>query len=206
MASTVAGCIELLRALAPEFSPRVVDSLEEVAIGVAWLEHADPLVRAPVESATLHFPRRQMIDLPLAERTEHALFMREVADVHRGLYPERGDEYGENVRWKLERCNEVTDSEVAAAERTRDEYRSRCDELLAGVDLLLTPTVPILPPPADSDEREIRDTATRFTYPFNVLGRPVLALPCGEASVQLVGRHGEDALVLAAGALLASLI
>ena len=203
MASTVAGCVALMRALVPEFEERTIDSLDDLKIGVAWFDRAAEDVRNELES---RLPPLPAIDLPLVERTEYALFMREVADVHRVLYPERADEYGENVRWKLERCVEVTDGEVAAAQRGRDEYRDRCDELLASVDLLLTPTVPIFPPPADADEREIRDAATRFTYPFNVLGRPVLALPCGEASVQLVGRHGQDALVLAAGALLASLI
>jgi len=206
MASSVAGCVELMQALVPDFAPATIESLEELTVGVAWLEHAEPLVRTRVEDGAVRFPRRRPIDLPLVGRDEYALFMREVADVHRSLFPERADEYGENVRWKLERCLNVTDSEVAAAERTRAEYRERCDELLRDVDLLLTPTVPVLPPPADSDERAIRDAATRFTYPFNVLGRPVLALPCGEASVQLVGRHGEDARVLAAGELLASLI
>ena len=206
MASTVAGCIELLQALALEFAPATIESFDELDIGIAWLEHAEPLVRTRVEDAASRFSRRRSIDLPLVERDEYALFMREVADVHSGLFPERADEYGENVRWKLERCLAVTDAEVAAAERTRTEYRARCDEILGEVDLLLTPTVPILPPPADADEREIRDSATRFTYPFNVLGRPALALPWGEASVQLVGRHGDDARVLAAGEWLASLI
>jgi Asp-tRNA(Asn)/Glu-tRNA(Gln) amidotransferase A subunit family amidase len=52
----------------------------------------------------------------------------------------------------------------------------------------------------------------RFTYPFNALGWPALALPVGAAedglpaSVQLVGKPGDDALVLAAGKLLASLV
>jgi aspartyl-tRNA(Asn)/glutamyl-tRNA(Gln) amidotransferase subunit A len=52
----------------------------------------------------------------------------------------------------------------------------------------------------------------RFTYPFNALGWPALALPCGPAedrlpaSIQLVGRAGADALVLAVGKRLASLI
>jgi aspartyl-tRNA(Asn)/glutamyl-tRNA(Gln) amidotransferase subunit A len=206
MASSVAGCVQLMRALIPELEQSKVESLEELTIGVAWIEHAEPPVRTCAEEAASRFPRRRQIDLPLVEREEHALFMREVADVHRGLFPERADEYGENVRWKLERCIAVTDTEVAAADRTRAEYRERCDELLDDVDLLLTPTVPILPPPADADEREIRDAATRFTYPFNVLGRPVLALPWGEASVQLIGRKGDDARVLAAGELLASLI
>jgi len=47
--------------------------------------------------------------------------------------------------------------------------------------------------------------SARFARAFNVLGWPALAPPCGPAerglpaSVQLVGRAGEDAAVLAAG-------
>jgi amidase len=50
----------------------------------------------------------------------------------------------------------------------------------------------------------------RLTRPFNALGWPALALPCGTAegglpaSVQIVGRPGSDALVLAAAELLES--
>jgi Asp-tRNA(Asn)/Glu-tRNA(Gln) amidotransferase A subunit family amidase len=47
-----------------------------------------------------------------------------------------------------------------------------------------------------------------LTLPWNVVGAPALALPCGTAedglpaSAQLAARPGEDALVLAAGRLL----
>jgi aspartyl-tRNA(Asn)/glutamyl-tRNA(Gln) amidotransferase subunit A len=138
--------------------------------------------------------------------------MREVADVHRGLFPERADEYGERIRWKLERCLAVTEGEMAAAERLRAEYRERCDASFGSLDLLVAPTVAIEPPAADADEGELRGRVIRLTYPLNVLGWPSLALPAGRtanglpASIQLIGRPGADSLVLAAGLLLASLI
>ena len=52
-------------------------------------------------------------------------FMREVADVHRVLFPGNEELYGDNVRGKIERCLRVTDAEAAAAERERAEYRER---------------------------------------------------------------------------------
>ena len=105
----------------------------------------------------------------------------------------------------------MTDAEASAAERDRLEYRERMAEALAGLDLVVTPTVPFVAPPADVDELEIRAGAISLTYPFSSLGWPALALPCGSAedglpaSVQLAAPAGEDARVLAAGRLLTSL-
>ncbi len=210
MARDVAGCTAMMHALAPGFEERGLDSLEEVRIGIAWLEHADPGVRGRVRSAAELFPRRTSLELPFADGT-FALFMREVADVHRALFPDNVDAYGTEVRRKIERCLEVSDSEAEAAGVARAWYRERIAELTDGFDLVLTPTLPIVAPAAaEAANDAFRDQLTQFTYPINVLGRPALALPCGPtedglpASVQLVGRPGDDALVLAAGALLES--
>ena len=133
--------------------------------------------------------------------------MREVADTHRELYAENADLYGANVASKLERCLEVTDSEYRAGLQARDTYRAAFDEHLGGADLVLTPTMPRVAPPY-GDEREQRGRLTLLTWPFNVLGAPALAIPCGiaedglPASIQIAGRPGTDALVLAAGELL----
>ena len=138
--------------------------------------------------------------------------MREVADTHRALFPGNEERYGENPRGKIERCFAVTDDEVAAAVRKRALYRERAEEALDGLHLLLTPTTAFVAPPDDVDELEIRVRGISLTYPFDSLGWPALALPCGPAedglpaSVQLAGRVGDDARVLAAGRLLASLL
>jgi aspartyl-tRNA(Asn)/glutamyl-tRNA(Gln) amidotransferase subunit A len=209
MASSVEGCEELLRALVPGYEAAALESLEELEVGVAWLDRAEPLVRERVTEAAALCPRRREIDLPLAPENR-ADFMLEVADVHRALFPGNEDLYGANVRSKIERALRVTDGEAAAAERERAEYRERMAEAFEGLDLVLTPTVPFVPPPADIDELELRGAGTSLTYPFSALGWPALALPCGAAeeglpaSVQLAAPADADARVLAAGRLLAS--
>ena len=76
----------------------------------------------------------------------------------------------------------------------------------------VTPTLQCVAPPTGIGDLALRERLIANTLPFNTLGWPALALPCGPAedglpaSVQLVGRPGADGLVLAAGSLLASLI
>jgi Asp-tRNA(Asn)/Glu-tRNA(Gln) amidotransferase A subunit family amidase len=210
MARTVEDCAALLQALAPEFEPQALESLEEISVGVAWLDAAEPLVAARVGEAAARFPRRREVDWPIAR--VGVAFMREVADVHRELYAENGELYGENVAVKIERCLAVSDAEASLAQKAREEYREQCVELLGGLDLLLTPTLVCVAPPLGIGDHALRDKLIRHTLPFNALGWPALALPCGPAedglpaSIQLVGRPGADALVLAAGDVLASLV
>ena len=93
----------------------------------------------------------------------------------------------------------------------RLEYVERVEEAIAGLDLVLTPTLPIVAPRLGRGgvgDLDVRESLIRFTYPFSALGWPALAVPCGPAedglpaSLQIAGRAGADALVLAAGRLL----
>jgi aspartyl-tRNA(Asn)/glutamyl-tRNA(Gln) amidotransferase subunit A len=207
MARDVQMCGEMFEALLPGFTRRRAGSLEEFNVGVAWCELADPLVRDRVLAAARQFPRHRVIAFPFPERVQ-AAFMREVAESHRDLFPKHAASYGENVRTKLERCVQVTDAEYRAAQNERELYREQAAAALDGIDLLITPTLTSIAPPADADDLKIRDAVIRLTYPFNALGWPALALPCGlaeeglPASLQIVGPPGHDSAVLAAGQLL----
>jgi aspartyl-tRNA(Asn)/glutamyl-tRNA(Gln) amidotransferase subunit A len=201
LARTVDGCVRMMQAFVPGFE--LPDGTEPI-VGVAWLEHCDPLVREHVQEAAQRLVARA-IDFPLVEDLVGPMFMREVANVHRDLFAEHGDSYGDSVRAKIERCLAVTDSEYEAATRNREEYLERCEAAMIGVDLLLVPTLPFVAPPLPEDERSVREAMIRFTLPFNALGWPALSLPVGPAedelpsSVQIVGRPGDDGLVLATG-------
>ena len=207
MARTVAGCEALLRALVPGFEPHPPVELAELRVGTAWSDGCDPLVRERVEAAAARFADRRAVELPFAEEAG-PLFMREVADVHRALFAEHAELYGEAVRTKIERCLGVRDAAVEEATRARARHREQVEEACDGLDLLLVPTQPTVALTDDVDDRAVREAVIRFTLPFNALGWPALALPCGPAehglpaSVQLVGRPGADALVLAAAAAL----
>jgi aspartyl-tRNA(Asn)/glutamyl-tRNA(Gln) amidotransferase subunit A len=205
MATSVGACTAMMHALADGFEPRELESLEELDVGVAWVDEADPMVGARVRQAAGHFPRARPVEFPLP-RHVGPVFMREVADVHRDLFAEYADSYGENVRTKVELCLKVSDREYDGALRAREEYRERCEAAWGELDLLVTPTLGFVAPPLPADDLEHREAVIRYTFPFNALGWPVLALPCGPAedglpaSLQLVGR--DDASALAAGELL----
>jgi aspartyl-tRNA(Asn)/glutamyl-tRNA(Gln) amidotransferase subunit A len=208
MARTVEGCTALLEALVPDFRRTELESLEQLRVGVAWVDGAEPIVRERVSGAAAHFPDRRDVEWPRPHID--SLFMHEVAAVHRDLYEEQGELYGESVAVKIERCLAVSDGAAQTAARTRADYRERCAELFEGIDLLLTPTLVCVAPPTGIGDLSLRDTLIHNTLPFNTLGWPALALPCGAAeeglpaSLQLVGRPGTDALVLGAGELLAA--
>ena len=105
----------------------------------------------------------------------------------------------------------VSGADVQRAEEVRLALRVRLLEVMADYDLLAMPTVPIEPfgveeigPPWAADPEELGWIAwTPATYPFNATGQPAVSVPVDSGGglpvgVQLVGRCGEDALVLAA--------
>ena len=207
MARSVADCTAMMQALVPGLREAEIESLEEVSVGVAWLDPAEPLVRERVRKAASRFPRSQPLDFPLSPDPGPA-FMREVADVHRDLFAEHADLYVTSVRVKVERCLALPDEEAQESTAARQAYGAQALALLDEHDLLVTPTMAFVAPPAGIGDLAIREDVIRLTFPISALGWPALALPCGPAehglpaSLQLVGRPGDDALVLAAGTLL----
>ena len=204
MARDVAGCERMMVALVPGFEPAEVD-IDELSIGVAWTELAEPLVRARVEELADRLPGSRAVEVPHPSPEAYAGFMREAAEVHEPIWREQREHYGPNVATKVERALGVTDAEVEHAARERELYREQIAEALDGIDLLLTPTLTSVAPAAGLGDLALRQVLLRLTLPWNTVGAPALALPCGSAelglpaSAQIVGRPGEDAQVLAAG-------
>jgi aspartyl-tRNA(Asn)/glutamyl-tRNA(Gln) amidotransferase subunit A len=200
MARSVAACTTMMAALA------ALDKGEPGAVraALAWTELAEPLVQDRVEEAAALVADAEHVDFPLPGDLNPA-FQVEAAEVHRELFAQHADLYGENVRRKLEAAFAAGEAEIAASLAERESYRRLALEAFEGFDVLLTPTMPMVAPPVGIGDLALRERMISLTRPFNALGWPALALPCGAAedglpaSLQIAARPGDDALVLAIG-------
>ncbi len=110
----------------------------------------------------------------------------------------------------------LTGTAVMRAEEVRVALRTQLDMVMERYDLLAMATVPdepfaadaIAPPWAANPEDLLWLAWSPASYPFNLTGQPALSLPVGVTSaglpvgLQLVGRRGDDELVLAVGGLI----
>jgi aspartyl-tRNA(Asn)/glutamyl-tRNA(Gln) amidotransferase subunit A len=105
----------------------------------------------------------------------------------------------------------VTTREYLRARARMHEFWQEALQFLQRFDLLLTPTVAVLPFAAgEKPPREIEGERVSvlgwmpFTYPFNITGQPAASVPAGwtaenlPVGVQIVGQRYADATVLAA--------
>ena len=137
----------------------------------------------------------------------------ESAAVHTRLVRERPEEIQPVVRARLELGFRIPAHDYLQALRLRARLsRSFIREVFAETDVLVAPVIPGPAPPlahaTEGPASEIAERQGRFsrlTRPFNGLGLPALALPCGFSrqglplAFQIVGRPFDEATVLRAG-------
>jgi aspartyl-tRNA(Asn)/glutamyl-tRNA(Gln) amidotransferase subunit A len=208
LAADVAGCVAAAQTLAG-IEPQSPDDLADLRVGVAWLDRAESAIREVAATAIgAAVPAGRPLDVPDLPSRVFPAFQAEIADVHRELFARHRGLYGRNVATKIQRCLAVTAAEGARARDLRERFREDFARATRDVDVVISPTLPIAPPPASSDEIAVRDRMTELTFPLNAAGAPALALPCGRTrggapvSLQVFALPGSDGVVLGAAALL----
>jgi amidase len=141
----------------------------------------------------------------------YTIIAAETAAAHEQYYPARAADYGPTFRAFLEDGVKLRGVDYAKAHVTRQIVRRMVDDLLQEVDLLLCPSMPTVPVPLQEFSphgilaRQDVEVLLRHTMPFNLTGSPTISVPCGVSaeglpiSLQLIGRHDEEALVMQAG-------
>lgn len=113
--------------------------------------------------------------------------------------------YAPATRAQLEAGLEVRATDYLLALAWRDRLRQAVEAAFATVDVLASPAVPFVAPHEDPRIGEGEDGELLASGFANLTGQPALSLPCGlsdglPVGLQLVGRGGDDAGLLAIGA------
>ena len=162
------------------------------------------------------------VSLPDAESIRAAfvpLQMAEAFHVHHrsmGLYPQRADDYGADVRSRLEAAADVTVGDYLAALDERRRIVAAFERRLRHLDAVLSPVSGVGPSRVDDSDqavwngrpRPLRDAVMAFTVPANMTGLPTSVVPAGvdpdglPVGVQFMARRWrEDKAVEIAAAL-----
>ncbi len=126
--------------------------------------------------------------------------------VHETNIRQRGYLYDEELYERLQSSQNLPAYQYVLAQQQRMELTNKFNQVFNNVDILLTPSLPILP--TDINQREVmigdhsesvRSAVLRLTAPTNYTGNPSLSIPCGLSksglpiAFQLIGKHGSEA-------------
>ena len=186
-----------------------------------FFDTADPEVEKTVRDAIVVLTKLgakvEEVDIPHIEHASTAaaiLYYAEASAYHDDDIGPFGDLYTERVRRFLEFGNYILAKDYIHAQRYRTLLGNEISAVLKRVDLLVTPTLPIVSMPIGQgqqsiDIRGVEQTVylalLRNTEPFNLTGLPALTLPCGFSrnglpiGLQIVGRPFDETSVLRLG-------
>jgi len=156
------------------------------------------------------------ISIPILEETEDAgnqIAWAEATHYHQqaGWFPARGEEYGEDVRTRLDAGTKVSATSYLQALELRGKFIQALHSAMADakIDALVVPTTPIAAPCVGEETSEIwgkahstRGLLLRHNRPANLAGVPAITIPCGltehglPVGLQLVGAVCDELLLL----------
>jgi aspartyl-tRNA(Asn)/glutamyl-tRNA(Gln) amidotransferase subunit A len=204
MALNVEDCAILLDAINgydpydPESVPRptenyqasIHDPIDDLRIAVPknyFFESIPDEIRSAVQGAikVLEKSGAQVSEVSYSaveEDTKTASIIRlaEGATIHHHDLLEKKSEIGSDVVERLETGLQVSVTEYVLARRVQAEKTRLRARFFEEFDLLVTPTLPIEPPPIlGTDSIKAAGELTKFTVTFNLTGSPAISIPCG---------------------------
>jgi aspartyl-tRNA(Asn)/glutamyl-tRNA(Gln) amidotransferase subunit A len=207
----------------PDYVAATKGSLKGLRIGVPTAFYVDDLdsevARVLDETvATLKREGAEIVKVELPDQRQlssasQLVLAVEAAAFHKRWMIERLEDYGAQVRMRLENGLAVPGVTYLEAMRWRGPALSAHNAAVAGVDAVIAPVSPIPAPTiAESDvgggpgAEAVIQRLTRFTRPVNYLGVPSLSIPSGfsrsglPVGMQLIGRSFDEATLLRIGA------
>jgi aspartyl-tRNA(Asn)/glutamyl-tRNA(Gln) amidotransferase subunit A len=231
MARTAEDCALLLNVIAgyderdptsadrpvPDYAASLTpERLDGVRVGIPRNFFFDPDVVEPVmvsatkaAGETLASLGAEVVDIDFPGEIEFSAssaFFAEASWYHEAQFKEHPEMYGETIRKRLQDNAGITGVDYVRDRWRQLELQQAVRELMRDIDLVLTPTSPVIAPKIAEVDTSIPGGTilARHTSPFNVAAIPTISMPAGFSDdgqpigVQLSGRWWEEGLVLRA--------
>lgn len=194
------------------YAESLADKTEKLRLGIPdqfFFDDLDPEVAAAFDEA-IRMARSMASEIKsvsIPVDTDRTVHLYEAYKYHAKYLPGSADKYQTETLRRIMAGEKVTADEYQGKKADLLELRRKAARIFDD-DLILTPTVPVLPPviadlQAQSEQlRPAEIVMLRNTRPFNVLGLPSISIPCGFSkgglpiSLQITGPAHEDAAVL----------
>jgi aspartyl-tRNA(Asn)/glutamyl-tRNA(Gln) amidotransferase subunit A len=221
MARGVGDCALMFAAMLdlrsmPRWRVRDLGGTVAARLGGYFARPLDAEVRAACDAAMAaltadgaHCIEREVDGVEMAPAIQLNTLSPEATAFHAGLLRERGDDFGEDVRVRLEMGLFLPAPWYVKAQRMRGALAASLDAALAGADVLICPTLRAPAPAVGAARVDIEGTSyalptavTNLTLPFNLAGLPAISLPWTRSkdgvpvALQVIGRRGADWRVL----------
>ena len=208
-ATTMADVLATHQALGFDASDAALP--RRVGVARSDIQAADVDVQTLVEAAidALRVAGCDVVDVswPNAEKTfvtSTAIMFSEAAAIHAESLAAHGDRYGADIRARLELGQNLSSIEVATAHEYRRQLIAEVSATLAGVDVIIGPTTPMVAPPREhAADAALPPRVVANTRLGNVVGMPAVSLPLPTTGVpvglQVLGRSDANLLSYAAG-------
>jgi len=227
LTSTVADAAVMLQAIAG-YDPQDQNSVEVVVddylalldrgadrirVGIPrkfFYEDLDPEVACAVEQAlgVLKSLVAETGEIELAVPTDRTLQAAESYAYHAEFVARSPELYQPETLRRIRTGEKISVPEVEERRRELKQVRSEISRVFEDIDVLVTPTTPIVAP-ALAELKESPDllrprelALLRNTRPFNVWGLPAISVPCGftktglPIGLQIAGPHWAESRVL----------
>jgi len=198
----------------PVYYPSAIEeSTAALRLGLArdfWNE-VDGEIKSAVDSAVsvLSKMTASAQEVDLSTDTDRTLVRCEAYAYHQKYLPANEKDYDPETLRRIRSGADVTAPQYIQAQRELLQQRRQILQIFERVDLILTPTTPMLAPTFEelqAEPNQLRNkemVMLRNTRPFNIYGLPCLSLNCGFSKsglpigLQIIGGPGAEGSLLA---------